>query len=162
MSEQQLLETVDRWLGPFLPGIRQRNQLAKLDILEALRSLFTHQEFRDLETLAPPMLKVPSGSSVAIDYSSGSQPILAVRLQELFGLTETPRLGKGKVPVVIHLLSPAKRPLAVTQDLKSFWQNVYPDIRRQMRAKYPRHVWPEDPLHATPTSRTKRHLKGAR
>jgi ATP-dependent helicase HrpB len=161
LSERQLIETVERWLGPFLSGIRQRSQLSTLDLEKILRSLFTHRQFQELETLAPARLKVPSGSSIAIDYSSDKQPILAVRLQELFGQTETPRLGKGKVPVVIHLLSPAKRPLAVTQDLRSFWENVYPDIRKQLRARYPKHVWPEDPMRAAPTNRTRRHLKGA-
>ena len=162
LSDQRLIQSLDIWLRPFLSGIRQRSQLSKLSLHYILTSLFTHRQLQELENLAPQRLKLPSGSSVAINYSSGNQPVLAVRLQELFGQTDTPRLGSGRVPVVIHLLSPAKRPLAVTQDLRSFWQNVYPTIRNQMRARYPKHVWPEDPLNAAPTNRTKRQQKIAK
>ncbi len=156
LSEARLMESLDRWLKPFLPGIRQRDQLSKLDLRSALGTLFSHSQFKNLEILAPQRLRLPSGSSATIDYSSGNNPVLAVRLQELFGQVETPRVGLGAIPVVIHLLSPAKRPIAVTQDLSSFWKTVYPEIRNQLHAKYPKHVWPEDPLRATPTSRTKK------
>jgi ATP-dependent helicase HrpB len=96
---------------------------------------------------------------VHIDYASGTLPVLGVKLQEMFGLIESPRLADGRSGVLIHLLSPARRPLAVTQDLKSFWTTVYPEIRKQMRADYPKHPWPEDPLTATPTKKTNRALK---
>jgi ATP-dependent helicase HrpB len=158
LSRQHLTGTLEQWLVPFLRGIRQRSQLSKLNLGDVLRSMFTSGQMKELNRLAPSHLKVPSGSSIALDYGSGDQPVLGVRLQELFGQIETPRIGGDRIPVVIHLLSPAKRPLAVTQDLPSFWKNTYPEIRKQMRSKYPKHVWPDDPLSAQPTSKTKRHL----
>ena len=101
---------------------------------------------------------MPSGSSVRVDYT-GDQPVLAVRLQETFGWRATPRLAGGRVPVLLHLLSPAGRPLQVTRDLAGFWQGSYPAVRSEMRGRYPKHAWPEDPLAAPPTARTKRHLR---
>jgi ATP-dependent helicase HrpB len=108
----------------------------------------------ELDRLAPTHLTVPSGSNISIDYSEPEAPVLAVRLQEMFGLTETPRVGG--VPLTLHLLSPAQRPVQVTRDLASFWQDAYFDVRKDMRGRYPKHPWPEDPLNATPTNRTKR------
>jgi ATP-dependent helicase HrpB len=99
---------------------------------------------------------VPTGSRIRVQYAPGEPPVLAVRLQELFGQTETPRVGGGSVPVLVHLLSPAARPLAVTKDLKSFWANAYKEVRKEMRGRYPKHHWPEDPIAAMPTRRTKR------
>jgi ATP-dependent helicase HrpB len=130
------------------------DQLQRLDLVEIHRAMFSHQQLRELDRLAPSQLQVPSGSRITLDYAPTDHPALSVKLQELFGLTETPRVGGGTIPVTIHLLSPAGRPLAVTQDLRSFWQNVYPDIRKQLRARYPKHPWPENPLTATPTHRT--------
>jgi ATP-dependent helicase HrpB len=130
--------------------------LQQLHLADILRGMFSPQQLRDLDRLAPSSLTVPSGSKVALDYTPTEHPALSVKLQELFGLTETPRVGGGAVPVTIHLLSPAARPLAVTQDLRSFWENVYPEIRKQLRARYPKHPWPEDPFTATPTKRTLR------
>ena len=98
---------------------------------------------------------MPTGSRIPIDYS-GETPVLAVRLQEMFGLTDTPRVGGGRVPLTIHLLSPARRPVQVTRDLRSFWDRTYPEVRRELRGRYPKHPWPEDPWTATPTARTKR------
>ena len=159
LDEKSLLESLGTWLKPFLLGIRQRNQLGRVDLASALRSLFTYAQLKDLERLAPDKMKLPSGSLCAVEYKSGTGPVLAVRLQELFGQIETPKVGAGKIPVVIHLLSPARRPLAVTSDLPSFWKNAYPELLGQMRAKYPKHVWPDDPLHARPTGKTKRQLE---
>ena len=110
---------------------------------------------KDLDTLAPERIRVPGGSNVRIDYS-GAQPVLAVKLQELFGLADSPRVASGKVPVLIHLLSPAGRPLQVTADLKSFRENVYPEVKKEMKGRYPRHPWPDDPWSAEPTRRTNR------
>jgi ATP-dependent helicase HrpB len=115
----------------------------------------THKQLQEIELLAPTHLTVPTGSRIPIDYEKG-QPVLAVRLQEMFGETKTPTVGGGRVKVLLHLLSPAQRPLAVTQDLPSFWKNAYPDVRKDMRGQYPKHVWPEDPLNAEPTRRAKR------
>ena len=153
MSPEALLATADEWLLPFLGGMWRRDQLALLNLGSTLKARFSHRQLRELEELAPPSLKLPSGSRIVLDYGSGAQPILGVRLQELFGQTETPRIAAGRVPVLLQLLSPARRPLAVTQDLRSFWKTVYPEIRTQMRARYPKHFWPEDPLHASPTNR---------
>jgi ATP-dependent helicase HrpB len=158
LSDSALLDSLENWLSPFLEGIRKKDQLIKLPLLTILRSQIQHPLDRQIDSLAPSHLKLPSGSVAAFDYS-GDQPVLAVRLQELFGQVDTPKICNGKVSVLIHLLSPARRPLAVTQDLHSFWTNVYPEIRKQMRARYPRHVWPEDPLNAKPTNKTAKRNK---
>jgi ATP-dependent helicase HrpB len=158
LSDETLAGSLERWLGPFLDGMWKLDQLQRLDLAEILRSMFTHQQLRELDRLAPSQLLVPSGSRITLDYTPTDHPALSVKLQELFGLTETPCVGGGTIPVTIHLLSPAARPLAVTQDLRSFWENVYPEIRKQLRARYPKHPWPENPLTAAPTRRTiKRH-----
>jgi ATP-dependent helicase HrpB len=154
LSDKTLTGLLERWLAPFLDGMWKLDQLQRLDLVVILRVMFTHQQLRELDRLAPSQLLVPSGSRITLDYTPTHHPALSVKLQELFGLTETPRVGGGTIPVTIHLLSPAARPLAVTQDLRSFWENVYPEIRKQLRARYPKHLWPEDPLTATPTWRT--------
>jgi ATP-dependent helicase HrpB len=154
LSDEALMASLESWLAPFLGGMWKLDQLERLDLIEILRAVFTHQQLRELDRLAPSQLQVPSGSRITLDYMPTDHPALSVKLQELFGLTETPRVGGGTIPVTIHLLSPAARPLAVTQDLRSFWQKVYPEIRKQLRARYPKHPWPEDPLTATPTRRT--------
>jgi len=152
-SDAALLDSLETWLFPFLDGMWKKEHLAKLPLLTILKSRITHAQNKHIDSLAPSHLKLPSGSTVALDYS-GEQPVLAVRLQELFGQTDTPKICGGKVNLLVHLLSPAHRPLAVTQDLRSFWRNTYPEIRTQMRARYPRLVWPENPLTAKPTNRT--------
>ena len=153
ISNSTLLKTLEDWLVPFLDNIWRRDQLQKLSLMDILHARFTYAQQKELERFAPSHLNLPSGSRIALDYS-GDQPVLAVRLQELFGQIETPKIYGGKVNVLVHLLSPAHRPLAVTQDLHSFWTNTYPEIRMQMRVRYPKHVWPEDPLTAKPTNRT--------
>jgi ATP-dependent helicase HrpB len=157
-SDSALLDSLDIWLLPFLDCIWKKEQLAKLPLLTILKSQFTHSLMRQLDSLAPSHLPLPSGSVVALDYS-GTLPVLAVRLQELFGQVDTPKICRGEVNVLIHLLSPARRPLAVTQDLHSFWTNTYPEIRSQLRARYPKHVWPENPLTAKPTNKTKKRSR---
>jgi ATP-dependent helicase HrpB len=153
-SDEFLAGSLEHWLAPFLGGLWRLQQLQKLDLEKILRSRLSIQQLRELDKLAPSHLQAPSGSRIAVDYAQSDHPALSVKLQELFGLTETPRVGSGTVPVTIHLLSPAGRPLAVTQDLHSFWQTVYPEIRKQLRARYPKHPWPENPLTATPTRKT--------
>jgi ATP-dependent helicase HrpB len=156
LSDECLLPTLEDWLGPYLEGMTRRAHLAKLDLTAILDARFTFQQRRLLERLAPPHLIVPTGSRIPLIYAPGSPPVLAVRLQEMFGETGTPAVCDGRVKVLLHLLSPAKRPLAVTQDLPSFWQNAYPQVRKDMRGRYPKHYWPENPLEAEPTRRVKR------
>ena len=156
LTDGHLMETLDHWLGPHLAGISRRSQLERLDLAKIMRSLFTPHQLRNLEQLAPTHVVVPTGSRIPLDYSKETQPVLAVRLQEMFGETETPTIARGKVKVLLHLLSPAHRPLAVTQDLPSFWKNAYIGVRKDMRGQYPKHEWPENPLKAEPTRRSKR------
>ena len=153
-DEAHLLATLEDWALPFLKGITRRNQLSQVDWLAALQSRLDYAQQQMLDRLAPAHLVVPTGSRIALDYS-GAQPVLPVRLQEMFGAKDTPRIADGKVPVLIHLLSPRQMPLAVTQDLASFWQNAYKEVRKDMRGQYPKHYWPENPLEAEPTRRTK-------
>ncbi|WP_422117593.1 ATP-dependent helicase HrpB [Brachybacterium sp. UNK5269] len=158
MDEAALLETLESWLAPQLSA--RSTQLDRIDLTGGLRHLLPWPEAAELADLAPERLAVPSGSSVRIHYpapdAEDGRPVVAVKLQELFGLAETPRLVRGRVPVLFHLLSPARAPLAVTDDLRSFWDGPYQDVRRQMRGRYPKHPWPEDPWTATATARTTR------
>jgi ATP-dependent helicase HrpB len=156
LSDAALLATLGDWLGPFLAGITRRSQLSRLDLAGALKAMLSWEQQRRLEALAPTHVVVPSGSRVPIDYGAGETPVLAVRLQELFGLGETPSVGEGRVPLLLHLLSPAGRPLQVTRDLPGFWRGAYAAVRAEMRGRYPKHSWPDDPLKAVPTARAKR------
>lgn len=154
-DEAGLMQDLEVWLRPPLVGMTRLEQLQRLHLVGLLRARLTPLQRQELDALAPAQMTVPSGSRVAVDYPAAGHPVLAVKLQELFGLTETPRIGGGHVPLTLHLLSPAARPLAVTQDLRSFWEHTYPEIRKQLRARYPKHPWPEDPFSATPTRKTR-------
>ncbi len=156
LSDGTLLAGLADWLGPFLDGVRRREHLQRIDLSAALRTLVPWEQARRLDSAAPTHIEVPSGSRVPIDYANPAEPTLSVRLQEMFGLTETPRIAGGKVPVTIHLLSPARRPVQVTRDLASFWKNGYRDVKSELKGRYPRHYWPDDPLVAEPTARVKR------
>jgi ATP-dependent helicase HrpB len=158
LSDAALLAGLEQWLGPFLGGIFRRAQLERLDLAGILRSGLSFEQLRVLERLAPTHVTVPSGSRLPIDYSSET-PVLAVRLQEMFGARETPAIADGRVPLLLHLLSPAGRPLQVTRDLGGFWRGSYPAVRSEMRGRYPKHPWPEDPLAAPPTARAKRKAR---
>ncbi|MDE3169797.1 MAG: ATP-dependent helicase HrpB, partial [Acidobacteriota bacterium] len=153
-SDEALLAGLDEWLAPYLTGVTRRAQLGGLDLAEILAARLPYEQRRALDRLAPTHVTAPSGSRIAIDYG-GDTPVLAVKLQEMFGARESPAVADGRVKLVIHLLSPAGRPLAVTQDLAGFWRNAYPQVRGEMRGRYPRHPWPDDPLAAAPTKRTK-------
>ena len=155
LSDAALLENLEEWFAPYLAGISRRAQLQGLDLAAALAARLTHVQRQALDRLAPTHASVPSGSRIAIDYA-GEAPALAVKLQEMFGARETPAIASGRVKLVVHLLSPAGRPLQVTGDLAGFWRNSYPQVRAEMRGRYPRHPWPENPLEAPPTKRTKR------
>ncbi|WP_170837733.1 ATP-dependent helicase HrpB [Streptomyces sp. TP-A0874] len=156
VSDRALLAEPESWLGPAFARARSRADLERLDAGEALRSLlpWASGEAALLDELAPERVEVPSGSRVRVDYS-GEQPVLAVKLQELFGWSQGPRIAGGRVPLLIHLLSPAGRPAAVTADLASFWREGYRSVRAELRGRYPRHPWPEDPSTAEPTRHTK-------
>lgn len=149
VSEAQLLATAGEWLVPFLKNIRRRDDFRKTKLQELLPGLLDWNQQQQLDKLAPATINVPSGSAIRLQYQpDASAPVLAVRLQELFGLTQTPTVNEGRQQVMLHLLSPAMRPMQVTQDLHSFWQNTYPEIRKELRIRYPKHSWPEDPWTA--------------
>ncbi|MFD4633382.1 ATP-dependent helicase HrpB [Streptomyces sp. NPDC058284] len=162
VSEDALHARVEEWLEPELSRARRRADLARIDAGQALARLLpwaTGEAVR-LDELAPERLEVPSGSRIRIDYSDPGQPVLAVKLQEMFGLAETPEIAGGTVPMVVHLLSPAGRPAAVTSDLASFWRTGYRAVRADLRGRYPKHPWPEDPATAEPTRHTKARQAG--
>ena len=155
VSDDGLLAGIDTWLGDDLARVRSTRDLARVDVLTGLRRLLPWPEAGRIDELAPPRLTVPSGSVVRIDYAP-EQPVLAVRVQEMYGAEVTPRLADGRVPVLLHLLSPAGRPAAVTADLASFWTTGYPGVRADLRGRYPKHSWPEDPATAPPLRGTKK------
>jgi ATP-dependent helicase HrpB len=143
------------WLEPFLAGITRRSQLTRVPLMDALRARLNYEQQRKLEELAPTHIGLPTGSRVRIDYLDDNAPIASMRMQEVFGLAATPRIGGGAVPVTFTLLSPGRKPLQITRDLASFWRNAYVEVRKDMRGRYPRHYWPENPLEAEPTRRAK-------
>jgi ATP-dependent helicase HrpB len=154
VSNDALLETLDHWLLPYLGKVTRLSHFGNLDLSSILHNLLPWPLPQRLDELAPHHLTVPSGSSVRLDYSE-SPPILAVRLQELFGLADTPRIANGRQIVKLHLLSPARRPVQVTQDLANFWRSTYAEVKKDLKGRYPKHYWPEDPLIAEPTARVK-------
>jgi ATP-dependent helicase HrpB len=156
VDDAALIETAGDWLGPDLTRARRRADLARVDVATALRRLLPWSVAGRLDEVAPERLPVPSGSRVRVSYADPAAPVLAVKVQEAFGWRDAPRLAGGRVPVLLHLLSPAGRPVAVTRDLASFWATGYPQVRAELRGRYPRHPWPEDPTTAEPTRRTKR------
>lgn len=147
-SEQGLLDHLDDWLAPYLHRMRRFEHLERLDLVDVLKSQLTWEQQRALDDQAPAALEVPSGSHIAIDYESEETPVLAVRLQELFGWQETPRLAGGTVPVKLQLLSPAFRPVQVTTDLANFWRSTYQEVKKDLKGRYPKHYWPDDPYEA--------------
>ena len=155
VSDTELITRLAEWLAPSLNGMRRRLDLRRLELAPALMTLLDWQRRRELDTLAPTHVEVPSGSRIAIDYSDASAPVLPVRLQEVFGWQETPRIGGGRVPLTLHLLSPARRPVQVTRDLAGFWQGTYFEVRKDLKGRYPKHYWPDDPLTAVATRRVR-------
>lgn len=156
VSDESLESTFETWLLPHLLGLRSLEQVARLDFKEILLTDLTWEQRQEMDRLAPSHLEVPSGSRIAVDYAEPAVPVLAVRLQEVFGMLDTPFIGGGKVPVLMHLLSPASRPVQVTKDLRSFWATGYFEVRKDLRGRYPKHHWPDDPLSAPPTRGTKK------
>ncbi|MEV7330378.1 ATP-dependent helicase HrpB [Micromonospora sp. NPDC093244] len=153
VGDEALLDAAPTWLGPELAAARRRADLARVDVASALRRLLPWRQAARLDELAPERIEVPSGSRIRVDYTDPAAPVLAVKLQETFGWPAAPRIADGRVPVLLHLLSPAGRQVAVTADLASFWRTGYPQVRSELRGRYPRHPWPEDPGTATPTRR---------
>ncbi len=156
-SDTTIIQDIS-WLEPFCYGFTKVQQLKQIDFQSALLSILPYNKQQQLNTLAPTHVKVPSGSNIKISYHLDNDPTLAVRLQEVFGLQETPTICRGTLPLTLHLLSPAQRPMQVTKDLNSFWRRTYPEIKKELAGRYPKHYWPDNPLEAQATSRTKRKM----
>ena len=158
LSDEALLQTLEQWLGPFAGGFTQLSQLKKISLHTALKTLLSHKQLQELARLAPERIELPSGSHIRVDYSSpDGVPFLSAKLQELFGMLETPRVVGGRVPVTIRILSPAMRPVQTTSDLKHFWAESYFLVRKDLRGRYPKHDWPENPLEARAHRGIRRH-----
>ncbi|GAA0712125.1 ATP-dependent helicase HrpB [Dokdonella soli] len=154
-SDAALLASLEDWLAPYLANKRRLDALQPAELSDALAARLDFALRRALDEQAPIAIKVPSGLDRRIAYAPDAPPVLAVKLQELFGLADTPRIANGRVPLTLHLLSPGGRPIQVTQDLKSFWERTYPEVRKELKGRYPKHPWPDDPWTATPTHRAK-------
>ncbi len=155
VSDEALAGSAHEWLAPWAKRLAQGGSLSSVSMLDALRSMLPWPQAARLDELAPEKMPIPAGGTRPIDWS-GAHPVLTLRVQQAFGWTDTPRLVDGRIPLVLHLTDPAGRPAAVTSDLTSFWAGPYSDVRAQLRGRYPKHPWPEDPLHAEPTNRAKR------
>jgi ATP-dependent helicase HrpB len=155
VGDAALAASLEDWLLPALEASGRLDALNRVDVADALVARLTWKQRERLDVLAPTHCTVPSGSNLPIDYANADAPVLAVRLQEMFGLADTPRVGDGRVPLTLHLLSPAHRPVQVTRDLAGFWARSYFDVRKDLRGRYPKHSWPENPLEAPPTARAK-------
>ncbi|WP_203322103.1 ATP-dependent helicase HrpB [Pseudoxanthomonas beigongshangi] len=155
LSDEALLADLDRWLRPAFAGKSRLDALGESELAEALKSPLDWSLRQRVDALAPTRIIVPSGMERRIEYAHGQPPVLAVKLQELFGLAETPRIADGRVPLTLHLLSPGGRPLQVTQDLRGFWERTYPEVKKEMKGRYPKHPWPDDPWTAQATHRAK-------
>jgi ATP-dependent helicase HrpB len=155
VNDATLMQTLEGWLAPWLDGVTRREHLTRIPLVDALRALLSREQQRQLDELAPTHVQVPSGSRVPVDYIDESAPVVSVRLQEVFGLAATPRIAGGKVPVTFKLLSPAQRPVQITRDLASFWRGAYAEVRKDLRGRYPKHYWPENPLEAQATRRVR-------
>ena len=155
LSDPQLNSRLADWLGPQLAGVRSWQDIQKVDLQQALQQALGWRLAQTLDSVAPTHLQVPSGRRAALDYTVEEGPVLAVKLQELFGMADSPAVCRGRLAVLVHLLSPAGRPVAVTRDLQGFWQRGYPEVRKELRGRYPKHPWPDDPWNAPATHRTK-------
>lgn len=155
LSPEELEETLDIWLLPYLAGLTSLADIKQLNLLEILKNYLSWEQLTHLENFAPATIRVLSGSDIRLDYSNPDTPVLAVRLQEVFGLSDVPKLAEGRVAVSVHLLSPARRPVQITQDLASFWQKTYLEVKKDLKGRYPKHYWPDDPMQAEATHRAK-------
>jgi ATP-dependent helicase HrpB len=155
VSDGALLATLEEWAPPWMPGLVRREHFARFDLREALRSRLSYAQSSVLEREAPTHFVAPSASSLPIDYLDGEVPTVSVRLQEMFGLRATPTVAAGRLPLLLKLLSPAGRPVQITRDLESFWERGYHEVRKDLKGRYPKHYWPEDPHAAQPTRRVR-------
>ena len=155
LSDATLASTLRQWAAPWLVGLTRRSHFARFDLENALHGMLSHAQHKTLHAEAPTHFAVPSGSSIPIDYTDGDTPTVSVRLQELFGLTETPSVAAGRVPLLLKMLSPAGRPVQITQDLKSFWERGYHEVKKDLKGRYPKHFWPDDPTTAQATRRVR-------
>ena len=154
LSDAALAAALGEWAPPWISGFARREHLARVDLHNALRSRLTHAQQAILEREAPTHFVVPSGSRIPIDYL-GESPALSVRLQELFGMRATPCIAAGRLPLLLKLLSPAGRPVQITRDLVSFWERGYHEVKKDLKGRYPKHYWPDDPYAAQPTRRVR-------
>jgi ATP-dependent helicase HrpB len=155
LSDSALTAALEDWAPPWISGFSRREHFARMDLGNALRSRLTYAQRAIVEREAPTHFTVPSGSAIPIDYLDGEIPTLSVRLQEMFGLNQTPSVAAGRLPLLLKLLSPARRPVQITRDLVSFWNRGYHDVKKDLKGRYPKHYWPEDPYTAEPTRRAK-------
>jgi ATP-dependent helicase HrpB len=156
VSDEALLATLEDWLAPYLDGVSRRDHLSRLNLMDILNGQLDYAAQQKLSRLMPTHLEVPSGSHIGLEYSAdAAPPVLAVKLQELFGLASTPTVNEGRNRLLIHMLSPGQKPVAITQDLAGFWARGYADVKKDMKGRYPRHPWPDDPLTAPATRRAK-------
>ena len=155
LGDRALFQRPEEWLLPWLGGIRSAGDLGRIKMLPVLKARLTWEQQRLMDSRVPVSITVPSGSRITVDYTSGDTPVLAVKLQELFGLADTPTIADGRVKILLHLLSPARRPVQITRDLRNFWDTVYPEVKKDLKGRYPKHPWPDDPWNAVPTKRTK-------
>jgi ATP-dependent helicase HrpB len=155
LSDEALEHTLEAWASPWIMGFARREHFARLDLSNALRAFLSRAQESILDREAPTHFTVPSGSHIPIDYLDGENPSLSVRLQELFGLSETPAVAGGKLPLLLKLLSPAGRPVQITKDLVSFWRHGYHEVKKDLKGRYPKHYWPDDPYTAQATRRAR-------
>ena len=161
ISDDQLQDDLG-WLEPYLVGVSSAEQLRKINLLEIFKAMLGWDKQQKLDQNAPAGIVVPSGSRIRIEYRMDEPPLLAVRIQEMFGRADTPTLCGGRVALLLHLLSPARRPIQITSDLGGFWQNSYPEVKKELKGRYPKHYWTDDPLVAEATRTTKRQMKAAK
>ena len=158
ISKEKLTNTLLNWIEPFLDNINQLKELKNIDIYNIILGLLTWEEQQKIEKFTPLYIQVPSGSNVKLYYED-EKVVLKVKLQEVFGLLRTPKVLNDKVSIQMHILSPSLRQIAITYDLKSFWDNSYEEVAKELRGKYKRHYWPEDPYNAVATNKTKKNMK---
>jgi ATP-dependent helicase HrpB len=154
LSDKALLDSLEEWLQPHLSGMKKMDDLKQLNMANIIKDILSWDAQQLVAKLAPASIKAPTGTGLPVDYS-GDQPSVSVRLQELFGLTQHPCVGPNRLPLLVELLSPARKPVQTTSDLPNFWLTSYTDVRKDMRGRYPKHPWPEDPTVAEATRRVK-------